>query len=470
MRFSRPGPTAVGTAVLIAAVAGLTVISPRFAWEAAPVDRPTLLACGLMAIAGLGFAVVARGLGRRASFSLTAVIVLGVLLRLLLIGSTPIWEDDFNRYLWDGAAVSRGLDPYVVSPLEAAGAVAPEAWRDLARDQAELLDRVNHPQFRTIYPAVAQAGFVMAWGLGGGIAELRLLFLGAEVAGLVLLLGLLRRLRLPTAWSGLYWLNPVPALMFVNAAHLDVLMVPLILGAALAMTAGRRAIGSVLIGLAAGVKLWPLLLWPLLMRAAGPSRPEVFLMAGSIAGGVFVLSMAPLIAAGLTPDAGLVAYAEGWVRNSALHPPLFEMAERLVRAAGLITRMDPERTVRVALALGGAGIAVCMASIAPRGRLEPRLSLILAAVILTLSPTQYPWYWAAILPLAALAGAWRTAAAMGMVLCVYHLGFLLDRESGLLSGLIWIEYLTLWGALVLDCRRRLCLPEAVPIGTIHAGA
>jgi len=452
--FWRSPRAVIGGAVLIAAIVGLSVISPQFAWDVAQADRPTLTACGLMLLAGGGFAVLVPGLmNTRGDRRLMAVLGVGLALRLVLVGSTPIWEDDFHRYLWDGAAVARGLDPYAVSPLAAATAEAPPAWRDLAAGRAELRERVNYPQFRTIYPGVAQVGFAAAAALGGGLLALRVVFLAAEAIAVGLLLLLLRRLDRPLIWAGLYWLNPLALLMFANAVHVDALLAPLIVGACLAMAASRRGLGSLLIGLAAGVKLWPILLWPLLIKAAGPVRPGGFLLWGGIAGGVAGLSIVPLVLSGLTPDAGLVAYAEGWIRNSALHPVLFWISETTVRSAGLISRMDPERTVRVLLALTGGVVAVVMAIRAPRGRFEPNGLLVLSAVILTLSPAQYPWYWAAILPVVAMAGAWRTAATTAIVFVVYHLGFILDPEAPLLRSLIWVEHLALWSAVWLDVRR-----------------
>ena len=235
------------------------------------------------------------------------------------------------------------------------------------------------------------------------------------------------------------------------------------------MTMGRRGIGSALIGLAAGVKLWPILLWPLVMRTAGRTGVMGWMTCAVVAGGIAMASVAPIVAAGLGPDAGLVAYAETWTRNSALHPLLFETMTALIRAAGLIQVMDPERTARVLLALAGATLALAFAGRAVPGRLEPGPLLLLAFVILALAPAQYPWYGAAILPLAALAGAWRTAGATAVVSTVYYLRFVLDEEGSLLTTLVWVEHLTLWTALALDLRRSRQADVVLPQGATHVG-
>jgi len=443
----------LGCVTLVAAVLALAAISPLFAWDQPWADRPTVLACALIAGAGLGFLAIAKAVPSGKVMPLGVLIGLGIGLRLVMIGSTPIWEDDFYRYLWDGAAVSRGMDPYQVSPLQASDDAAPENWKTLASDEPGLRERINYPQFRSLYPIVAQGAFAAAWVLGGGLLGLRMVLLAAEFAGLCLLLLLLRRQGLPLQWSALYWLNPLAILCFANAVHVDAVLIPLIVAALLAMTFQRRLIGSALIGLAAGVKLWPILLWPLVVRASRPTGLIAFLSGGAIAGALFVLSIAPVVAAGLGSDAGLVAYAEHWTRNSAVHPLLFDGMTALVRALGLIQSMDPDRTVRVLLGLTGTGLALVLAARAEPGRLDPGSLLLLAFVILALSPAQYPWYGAAILPLAALAGAWRTAGAAAVVSAVYYLRFVLDEEGTLLRTLIWVEHLTLWAALATDLRR-----------------
>lgn len=450
----RPCRTTIAAGgVLFLAIVGLALLSPGFEWSRPAGSRPTPAACGLIALAGLAFVVMARAVILGRGLALVPMIAVGLALRLVMVGSIPIWEDDFYRYQWDGAAVSRGLDPYRVSPMLAADAAAPAGWQALSQAEPELRDRVNHPQFRTLYPAVAQGAFAGAQALGGGVFGLRFVILAAEAVGLFLLLILLGRNGLPLGWSALYWLNPLAVVSFINGVHFDALLIPLILGGLLAMTTRRSAIGSALIGLAAGVKLWPILLWPLAIRMAGRIGPARWILGAGLAGGIALASVAPIVLAGLGSDAGLVAYAETWTRNSAVHPVLFDVATAIVRAAGLIQVMDPQRTVRVLLGMTGAIVALLLAVRAEPGRLNASRLLLLACLILALSPAQYPWYGAALLPLAALAGAWRTAGMAAVVSAIYYLRFVLDEAGAVLTALVWVEHIALWGALFLDLRQ-----------------
>ena len=46
------------------------------------------------------------------------IIFTGLFARLILIPSSPILEDDFYRYLWDGAVTANEFNPYVYSPQD----------------------------------------------------------------------------------------------------------------------------------------------------------------------------------------------------------------------------------------------------------------------------------------------------------------------------------------------------------------
>ena len=43
----------------------------------------------------------------------------GLIVRLIFIPSYPVIENDFYRYLWDGAVTANGINPYKYSPKEA---------------------------------------------------------------------------------------------------------------------------------------------------------------------------------------------------------------------------------------------------------------------------------------------------------------------------------------------------------------
>ena len=102
--------------------------------------------------------------GRRPPPRTALLLGTGLLLRALALPSAPVLEDDFNRYLWDGAVAASGLSPYAFPPSAVLdGSVAvPRRLLVESLDSGGVLRRVNHPRLTTIYPPVAQAAFLLA--------------------------------------------------------------------------------------------------------------------------------------------------------------------------------------------------------------------------------------------------------------------------------------------------------------------
>jgi alpha-1,6-mannosyltransferase len=166
----------------------------------------------------------ARQLEARAPLSLRwqAIIFWAVAIALRLVALPLEPGDDLWRYQWEGKIQRAGFNPYVHAPddpnLEPVRAEFPE-WH-----------RINHRDFRAIYPPGAELLF-------GGLSRIsdrplfyKLLFAGADlgtIAVLLLLVGGTSR-HANAAW---YAWNPLVVYSFAGAAHFDSLMI-------LPMTAG----------------------------------------------------------------------------------------------------------------------------------------------------------------------------------------------------------------------------------------
>jgi hypothetical protein len=384
---------------------GTAAIAPAFDWSVPLAERPILpFASGLFA-ASLCFVVLGlRRTGPASRAALVLAFAAGLVARFLLLPSTPILEDDFYRYLWDGAVVAQGLNPYAHAPLglavppEVADALAaqglraappPADYQLLLAEGRGVLGRINHPHVTTIYPPLVQAAFGLAYGLAPwSLLGWKLVVLLAELATLGLLLGALRTLGQPLDRAALYWLNPLVLTVFANSAHMDALLLPALAGAAWLTAAGRTRASAYALAIGAAVKLWPLLLIP----AALPRFRSI--TTGLLAGLLALLLLLPqLVAAG--NSAGLGAYAGDWQRN-ALAFPLIQSLAGLVSDA-------PERLARllVAGAIGAAALWYWQ-----RGRDQPEARLdafaALTGALLLLSPTGYPWYATWLLPFAVL--------------------------------------------------------------------
>ena len=134
----------------------LVAFRDKFNHERQLAEYPALwLAAGLVS-AGIVFLFLVRLIRNTADNDTTdttdttrllALIVAGgLLMRVLLLWSTPALEDDFYRYLWDGGVTANGYSPYNVPPAAAEAEQLPKPFRDLADDAGHIRDRINHPK------------------------------------------------------------------------------------------------------------------------------------------------------------------------------------------------------------------------------------------------------------------------------------------------------------------------------------
>ena len=181
------------------------------------------------------------------------VLVVGAVMRLVLLFSTPMLEDDFYRYLWDGAVTAQGINPYSYAPADFLGGpgtqeTVPPVLRQLATEADKVLPRINHPQLTTRDPPVSQLAFALAHRLAPfSLTAWRLVLTVFDLATLVLLFALLRTLNLPLLFLTIYWWNPLFLKEITNSAHLDVLALPFALGAVLLALKGRPVLALSLI-------------------------------------------------------------------------------------------------------------------------------------------------------------------------------------------------------------------------------
>lgn len=429
-------------AIVIAAQAMLAFLSPSMSQASMHTPGDVLLLLALtMLPAGIGLAYALKFLDALTpSRRLLGIIFMaGLAVRLVWIGAPGPMEDDFNRYLWDGAVVAAGENPYRVAP-EAAANAGP-VLQGLAREGAPVVGSINFADLTTIYPGVAQAAFVLAhwlapWRLDG----LRLVFIAADAATLLLLIALLRDYGRSPLWAGLYWLDPLVVFCTTATAHADALLPPLAIGALLAASRQRWIASGVLMGLAAGVKIWPVLLAPVFLRAAwGRARPAQIVLASLAGFAIAAIALLPLVAASGEETSGLKAYAEGWANNNA---PFAWVIWALDQLYGEMSD-GPERAFRIVVAAGAAvaAIATAIRPITTAYSLGQRV-LALTAILFYLSPAQFPWYALMMLALAAVFACGPLLAA-SVTLPLYYLSFGTEFDT-YQNGLALLHAVPVW--------------------------
>ena len=298
---------------------------------------------------------------------LVLVIVAGLLMRAVWFGTPAAIEDDYHRYMWDGAVVAHALDPYRYAPQHFLSAVAmPMEFEALARAGRSALEHVNFPDLNSLYPSVAQLSFALAYFIAPfDLDALRAVFLAAEIATFLLLIVLLADSKASSLWSALYWWNPLPIFTLIGMAHVDALVPPFVLGAMLLAKRGRPNAAVAMLAAGAGVKIWPLLLAPLLLLPL-IRQPRRFACAALVFVAAVGLAIGPLLLSVFRPGSGLVAYSSSWDVNNAF------FAWGIYGLELALGDDEPaQKVLRGLLAFATAGTALLVARRHQQGRLRP---------------------------------------------------------------------------------------------------
>ena len=435
----------------------LVVLSRNFSYDEVLRTRPIVALVCLEILAGVVylFSITLVRSSANSKRILIGAIAVGLLLRIAASLSTPALEDDYYRYLWDGAVVAHGYNPYSLAPSEALAAregdgPAPAGLRRLALESGPVLERVNHPDLRTIYPPVTQAAFALAYLLGPWkLVAWRLVLLGFDVATLGLLLRILYRANLPLLWMIVYWWNPILVKETFNSGHMDVLAFPFIMGSILLAVRGKHLGSLMCLILAAGTKLWPLLLLPVILRPLlrQPRRLiTALLLLVLMASALFL----PVYQSGLGRDSGFVAYQQNWEMNDALFMVILWAFQALTRG---IMNVDAATIARWFVAVSLLAWAFWSARREAKeieGICAAWIGIIAAAFFL--SPTQFPWYYLWMVPLLAIRPV-RSLLLLSALMPLYYLRFYFNirHQVGIFDhGIVWLEYIPVWALLIRD--------------------
>ena len=386
----------------------VSLLSSEFEYNTHWLERPTYLYVGLMIISGISYLSLIWPCISHSKLNLSFkwIFGLGLLFRLLFIPSTPIWEDDFYRYFFDGSLVKQGLNPYEYAPLQAferpafdgaeALGLTPEPTPPhpdlLFLQQEPLLDRVAYPHIKTIYPPVTQAVFALSQVISPfNLIVWRVILILFDLITFYLLYQLLIRIGKPVTYSAIYWLNPLLITETVNAGHMDVLLAPLLVAALLMVATKRISFSGIALALATGVKLWPLILAPSIFRPYLNSINSLFKVSLPL---IFltIILLSPQFLSSLNEDAGVSNYAQYWKTNTFLFAWL-EAGITSVSELAFMPFFDPNIASR--LIVGALVISIVIAvSLRPWSSIEELATqwLVIIATLFLLSPTGYPWY------------------------------------------------------------------------------
>ena len=374
-------------------------------------------------------------------YTLLAIGLAGLALRLALIGIPPASSGDYDRYLWDGAVLAHGISPYAHSPASVHSAAAvspsmPSTLLKLKEQSGSVLGNINHPKLRTIYPPITESFFALAYMLSPWNTTVwRVELLCFDLATGLLLVHLLKKLDQPTAWAAIYWFNPIVLAQSYIHMHFDVMIGPFIVLFVLLAMRPHRRLASLVLALATAMKLWPAALAPLLWRRIG-RRPFAICLSALLFAALTGLLLLPMFQP--SHGAGLQStwqYARYWQNNSGLFflqrwawQQLLGPKDEPIQIAGLLARGST-----LLLMIGVLALALKRCA---RSR-ESFISacLLVVAAIFMLSPAQFPWYYIWMVPLLTL----RPRASLLAYSSTLGLYYLFARAPW-----IWLEHGIIW--------------------------
>ncbi|HRD75559.1 MAG TPA: glycosyltransferase 87 family protein [Hyphomicrobiaceae bacterium] len=376
-----------------------------------------------MALAHSVLYLVTAGLllsSRARAPSLFAILAIALVMRGIAMGVPHnVLTTDALRYVWDGRIQWAGFNPYLYAPADERLAFL----RDLV-----IFPNINQKETAvTIYPPFAEMIFMLAVKIADGIEGMKLTMLAFEGLLVWSLVGCLDRLGISRDRVLIYAWHPLPVWEFASQAHIDAATAALITAALYARLVQRYWLTGMLLGLAAATKYYPALLLAVLL----PRPPWLDRLLRRIPG---VRSLIPDEAAGARDECRTRQSLPDWLQLSlgfvatliAVYLPYAWTAGP--RVIGFLNRhldnegylagygfhlvwilrdfglADPPARAYIAAAAVTLGALLAWAFLSRRARDVPIPSLVvIACAFVWLTSPHYAWYFAWIIPFAALA-------------------------------------------------------------------
>ena len=301
----------------------------------------------------------------------SALLLIGVIARIILLPAPFITSNDAERYLWDGAVFLSGFDPYLTSPNDLNGLDIRDQWSTPP----------EHSPYATIYPPGAITLFSLS-ALAGpvyGVWAWKALITLASILSVFIMGALVKQKGLHRHFA-FFALSPLLILETGVGGHLDSFLVLSVVSALWALSNHKLKLAGLVIGLGSVVKFLPLLLlWPILLSRSLRHSLQV----GITAGGVILAFYGLFLSKGIVPIGVIPVFLEKW-RGGA---PLFTALEALL----------PGHFLVAALVLIASALFILASRLALRGQVIMSMMVSLA-IPLIISPIVFPWYLSILIP------------------------------------------------------------------------
>jgi alpha-1,6-mannosyltransferase len=317
--------------------------------------------------------------------TLFGIVAFAGLMQGILVFSRPTLTDDMYRYIWDGRVQAQGISPYRYPPN------APELVS--LRDQ-EIYPSINRKPIVTVYPPAAEAAYFLLWKIWPDNVHW---FQGAMATGGLLagifLMGLLKDLGHSPARALIFLWSPLLVFETAHAAHIDGLVLPLLVGAWWVRVRERDALTGFLLGVATAMKFYPALLLPFLWRPQDSKGRWTMPLTFAAAVSTFYLPYA------LTSQTSVFGYLRGYFKEKFNISPLVGVLNHFLDAIHLNVSY---RLIVLSMGIILVAAIWCIFHPAPNAEVTLRRCIWPIGVVSLFSQDLFAWYMLWLLPLIAI--------------------------------------------------------------------
>ncbi len=316
--------------------------------------------------------------------TLILVILFAAFFRLSILFAPPYLSDDIYRYVWDGRTQAAGINPYRFIPADEA--LAP------LRDES-IYPKINRREYaHTIYPPGAQIIYFLATRVSERVTWMKTVMVGFEALAIWALLQLLASFNLPRQRVLVFAWHPLLVWEIAGSGHVEAAAIAFVVLALLARHRQWDAVTGAALAGATLIKLFPIILLPVLYRRWGWKLPVAF-------GIIIIMAYLPYLGVGLK---GVLGFLPGYAQEEGLQTGTqFYLLSVARRALGEGTVPNAAYLICAILIFS----KVVFWSVWKRERNDSSYiarALVMAVTFVVLLSPRYAWYFAWIVAFACL--------------------------------------------------------------------
>ena len=358
------------------------------------------------------------------------LLTIGLFTRLILFMALPTLSDDVYRFIWDGNLLKSGIHPFAELPSHYVD-------HPVVGANKELFNRLNSPDYFTIYPPLNQALFWLSvqfgdsWLLSTNI--IRAFLLLADIGSFFLLKSLLKLYTKDQHLAFWYFLNPLVILELTGNLHFEGLVVFFLLLGLYGYKKGQKWKAISGFGLAVGTKLLPIIYLPALFFLGLRNKKWWIPVASGLLG---VLTISPML--DQTFIQGMTSSLDLYFRKFEFNASIYFIAREIgywIYGYNNIAKIGPLLSVLSFVSI------LLLSGVAAYKRWEsPKAFLFILCIYIVFGTIIHPWYIIPLIVFGLLSG-YRFPILWSFLIFLTYLGY---SKTGfeLPMWIVVLEYIT----------------------------